>query len=424
LRILEADGEAQAALSQIKQPEDILDLDMPFGFPASLIYDELLKRQRRAVVNIRHRHFRMHLIEAFRSLYAAEGLVDRVRPSLVVLSHHINFSFGSVAWAAIRRNIPVIVLYGYHGSLRFFRPRTAADLFDFMDRPIAEELDQLDPMKAEELRAAGASYMKTRLNGRTSDIGALYAFGRQPVTGLTRDKLAAHFNWDPTNPIVAVYTGNWFDNVHGCGMTHFRDLMDWLKATLHVATANNHCNWLLRGHPCDEWFQSVRLRELVPESDSGHVGLAPESWNGSEVLGAADAVVSYHSTASLEYACAGKPALIADRGWYHDCGFALWPKSREEYLGLLASSWWERVDREKIKARAELFSGWFFSRVEKDTIWLDDSLRDELYQHIVGLPAEQGDAIGREVLRIRDWFQSGTRHLHTYTVPRNGTVFV
>lgn len=420
LSSIEGDREALAALKCIACPEDILDMELPFGFPAALVYDGLLKRQRRAVVDIHHRNFRFHLIEAFRSIYAAGRLIDRVQPDLLVMSHHINFSCGSLVWQALRRNIPVIVLYGFYGSLRFFRPRTSDDLWNFMDRPMAADMDAIDPEIAKSLRVLGEAYMESRLGGRVQDIGAVYAFGRQPITGLTRIDICARFGWDPGTPIVAIYTGNWFDNIHGCGMSHFRDLLDWLEATLRVAEKNRECNWLLRGHPCDEWFKSVRLDELVPQISGAHIGLAPDTWNGAEVLNASDAVVSYHSTASIEYACKGKPALLADRGWYHDCGFTVWPNSREEYLDLLASRWWESVNCEDIRSRALLFAGWFFGRLESVRLWRDDSLRNDLYPYLAKLPKDHREELDRETIRIREWFESGSRSLHTFTIARGG----
>ena len=151
------------------------------------------------------------------------------------------------------------------------------------------------------MRVIGADYMRRRIEGTLTDIGSVYAYQRQSRSNLTRESVATRFGWDPAKPIIAIYTGNWFDNIHGCGMSHFRDLLDWLEATLKAVETNTQANWLLRGHPCDEWFQGVRLNDVMPPLATAHVRRAPDEWNGADVLNVADGVVSYHSTAGLEY---------------------------------------------------------------------------------------------------------------------------
>ena len=53
----------------------------------------------------------------------------------------------------------------------------------------------------------------------------------------------------------------------------------------------------------------------------------------------------------------GKPVLVPDRGWYHDCDFVLFPKSRQDYANLLTQNWLKYIDVEKAKKNAELLQG-------------------------------------------------------------------
>ena len=70
-----------------------------------------------------------------RNLLAAAMVLDTARPDLLVMSHHIGFSFGGLFWMALQRGIPAIALYGHHNGLRFFRPRGIEEYFDFMHYP-------------------------------------------------------------------------------------------------------------------------------------------------------------------------------------------------------------------------------------------------------------------------------------------------
>ena len=418
-----ADQIADDLLAGTREPDDILRWRLPEDFPAGIFYDALLKRQRAPIVGIQHPRFRPDVREGVRSLCAAAAVLDAECPDAMVMSHHIGFSFGGLFWLALRRGIPVMAIYGHHNGLRFFRPRSTEEYFDFMHYPSACQVAALAPPLAETLRASGADYMDRRINGSLTDIGSVYAFQRQTRNNLSRAAVAAQFGWDPARPIIAIYTGNWFDNIHGCGMSHFRDLLDWLRATLDAVERNTQANWLLRGHPCDEWFQSVRLADIMPPLSVLHVQRAPDSWNGADVLNVADGVVSYHSTAGLEYGARGKAVLVADRGWYHDAGFVRWARSREEYLTLLSTKWWTGIDAARQRAAAELFAGYFFA-MRTDAcrgLWRDDSEGDALYPLIFSQLRNRPEALDADSRLIRDWFVNGGKHLHSFIVEDSRT---
>ncbi|MCH8220485.1 MAG: hypothetical protein IIA76_03980, partial [Proteobacteria bacterium] len=91
---------------------DILEWDLPFGFPPAILYDGLLKRQRGATLDLADIRLVGFVAQALGELYAADRLFDRLRPDLVALSHAVDFACGALAWQAIRRGVPAAVLYG------------------------------------------------------------------------------------------------------------------------------------------------------------------------------------------------------------------------------------------------------------------------------------------------------------------------
>jgi hypothetical protein len=199
-------------------------------------------------------------------------------------------------------------------------------------------------------------------------------------------------------------------------MSHFRDFLDWLEATVEVASENDAVNWLFRAHPCDEWYGGVTLRDLMPESPQRHVRLAEEDWNGSALMDSVDGLVTYHGTAGVEYAAAGKPVLLSDRGWYHDLGIAKWPKSRDEYLDALTRPWWKELDIEETTRRAQIFAGWYFGRPawQGGFVLEDDTVQWPIYARVPRLFADNPEPLRREVDTIRAWFHSDSRHYHTF----------
>jgi hypothetical protein len=388
--------------------------------PADFIYDGILKRQRSASVDLGDRHLLGYVTEALASIAAAEALLDSEQLELILLSHAVNFQFAALAWLAVRRRIPIVLLYGHYGVPRFVRVTDPTDLYDTTDRPTAEDLETLPETRRDALATAGSAYLDKRLGGRTDDMGARYAFQKASAR-ISRAALVERFGWDPDTPVVGVYASNWFDFPHPCGMTHFRDFLDWTQATLSTAQRQRRVNWLFKAHPCDQWYGGVTLSDLMPPLDAaGHIQLAPTDWNGSAVLDLIDGVVTYHGTVGIEAAAAGKPVLVADRGWYHDAGFVTWPRSREEYLDTLATDWWKAVDLHATRRRAQVFAGWYFGRPawQGRFVLADDTVQAPIYAGIQRLLTEDPTALRRELDTIRAWFASGRRHYHTFKMSR------
>lgn len=411
--------QAREWLAATHDPAEILEWELPHGVPALYLYDALLRRQRAVTIKLNHHKIEFHIADALRSLQAAGDVVARGGFDLIVLSHHIDTRWSALTFAAIARGIPVIVLYGNMGHIKFVRFDQARDTLRFYDCPTGRDLDAVPQVKAVALRRIGERYLtEFRWTGRTQDLGAIYAFQGSKRGVTSRDDIAARFEWDAKRPIVAVYLGNGWDNIHGLGMRNFRDLEDWLLATLQVANGTNAVNWLFRGHPVDQWYHGANLLDLIPAVTLPHVRICDTAWNNSDILDAVDAIVTYHGTAGVEFAAKGKPVLLADRGWYHDCGFAKWSKSRDEYLANLAMNWWQDMDLAANRERALLFSGLFFCAPEWRGRFVqgDDSRRQSLYGDMGALLDGDKHAVEREIDGIWRWFQAGAVNYHTWTM--------
>ena len=290
------------------------------------------------------------------------------------------------------------------------------DIFDFYDRPTPDEMEALEPHKFEAAREAGRIYLESRLSGKTDDIAAVYAFQKNSDQ-ISKEGIAQCFGWDPKKPIVAIYSSNWFDWPHQFGMTNFVDFHDWIVSTYEVAKANTDVNWLFKPHPAEELFGGEKLAKMLGQFDfPDHIALSHEGWSSQSVLHAVDALITYHGTSGPEFASLGKPVLIPDVGSYHACGFVRVASSREDYLSLLTQPWWEGVDHQDVKTKAELFCGLWFclpSTNEKFVI-PDDSLQDELYTTLPKLLTENRSVIDAEAALIREWFDTHHPYYHTY----------
>ena len=147
----------------------------------------------------------------------------------------------------------------------------------------------------------------------------------------------------------------------------------------------------------------------------------PYSYSGKDIIELSDGVVTLHGTCGIEFAVMGKPVLIADRGWYHDCGFAIYPKSRKAYGDLLSTNWYDQVNVTKTKNQAEIFSGIFFGipKWQKDLILPDDGDKELLRERIPYFVNNKIELIAKEIKLIKQWINSGSNDYHGFKIYKN-----
>jgi hypothetical protein len=397
-------------------PEEILTWKLPENVSPAIVYDGILKRQRLATVDVQHPLFKRHTSDALRAIEQSCHLLDKYNPDLIVLSHPFNFSWGSLAWQALSRGMPVVLLWALFGNLRFTRLRTVDELFRFYDRPNRKEIDALTAEKADALAAIGRQYLNERFNGRAGDLQAIYAYSRANQR-VGRMHLCECFGWDPAKPIVGLYASNWYDWPHQLGMTQFRDFLDWTQASVAAANKNDRVNWLFKPHPCEDWFGGIALADILADAETQpHVAVSDKSWSNADVMRSIDMLVTYHGTAGIEFASMGKPVLVPDRGKYDDCGFAKIAQTREHYLELLATDWWDDIDLVDSRRRAEIFSGWWMCAPDWQGkfVMSEDSRQDELYDIIPSLLASSRGEVEMELANLRTWWDSRHAFYHTF----------
>lgn len=415
-------ADARTLAASITRPEDILALQLPHGMPASFLYDAILKRQRAAVVDVTDPWIGHDILECLSALRCAERALERFDPDVVCLSHALNTRYTALACVCASAGRSPVVLFGNYGVPRLWRVEQADDVFNSMDRPSGRDIDSLPIEQAQHLERVGRQYLKMRFEGRATDLAGSWAFTKDSEAA--PERLRHELGWQEGKPVVAVYASNWFDFPHAFGMSVFRDFADWIQATLTAAESNTNVNWLFKAHPVDKWYGGITLASLMPETLPPNVRLVPEHWTGGNTMAVADALVTHHGTGAIEYAAVGKPVLVPDRGWYHDCGFALTARSRQDYLGLLASDWFVGRDTTEPSRRAAIFAGWYFCIPEwQDGALLpDDSTQLKMYPAILGQLREHREAIDTEVQTMRAWYESGEPFYHTYKM-RNAELY-
>jgi len=404
-------NKAKNILKKIVSSKEFLAISLPSEYPASFVYDDILKKQRGATPDFNHTSTVEVLKETLDHIEDARKLLNLYKPRWLLMSHAITMERGPLVWEALQRKVRVLLLYGNYGTPRFFKMTSLASFFS-VGRPEKKDMVFLAPKKKVNLRKIGLAYLYRRLKGASNDIGGKYAFSPKN----SQKNSNCLFNFAQRKPVIAVYASNWFDFPHALGMKHFTDFYDWITLTYKIALGANHVNWVFRSHPCDEWYGGTSLRHVLPPHMPRHISLLPMGIPGKAIQEIADGLVTFHGTAGIEYAAAGKPVLLAEKSWYHDMGFSVCAKSRADYIRLLQKKWWLGIDKVKTQNSALEFAGMYFCAPhwQKTILMPDDSDRKGLVNTLEKRNFESNRSIRKEVRLIKDWLSSKNHWYHSY----------
>jgi hypothetical protein len=413
--------DAERLLATVRDPQEILAWKLPDELPASIFYDAILKRQRRATVWLADPDLPDLVAEGLATYERAAEVVESAAPDLLVISHISNFNFGALVWAALTRGVRTVLLHGDYGVLRCMNLREPADIFRFPLRPSGDDAAALDAATRANLARAGKTYLEGRLGGKTQDVSAIYAFSRRQAVA-ERSVIAAGYGWPIDRPILAVLAPNWFDYPHSMGGLAYRDFAEWVSVLIEAAKSRPDVSWLFKAHPCDDWYGRINgpvLADLI-QGLPDNIRLADSSWNGSDILRAIDGVLTVHGTAGIEASFLGKAVLVPYGGWYGSAGFAQAAPTIEVYAQELRRDWWRRDDGVARAASAEIFAGWYFCVPSWHGTYKfkDDAFQDAIWPGTVGFFEEYRAQIEREIDELGAWLRSGHRYSHIFKMRR------
>ncbi len=400
--------------SKIHSSEDILRCDLPYSVPGKLLYDYLLKRQKRSKVDIDQKNFKRDLFTYLLNIENAISIVKKTKPRLAILSHGKSET-GPLTWICLKHHVEVIISKSDYGCLRYWRVNGCENIWDQQDCLSKNELDNLSEERLEGFENLGDKAVRRRLAGHDESMAAQFAY-KNPGTVVDKSAICDEFNWDIKKNIIGVYASTWFDWPHTYGMKNFRDFEDWITGVFEIASRDEKFNWLVKAHVSDSWYGGASIGDLIDLERFDHIKLASREWNGASMLTSIDAFVTVHGTVGIEATAIGKPVIVSDVGWYDDHGFVRRPNDRDEFLGLLSTDWWSDMDLGANSKKAKIFAGGYWGRPswQGDFALQDDSKQWNLYESLQRLPVVHKKVMTKESELIRSWYASGHPHYHTY----------
>lgn len=407
--------EAKSLVALLSSNDDILNWRLPMAFPAKMAYDSLLKRQELGAVDISKSNFLDLVVELLQNIYATKALLEYTQPDVVYVSHMLDSKYGSLAWNARMLGIKVVLGYGCFGALRYFRLTEPLDIYNWLSRPRPENIEALSTKQKLALEKIGAEYIGHRYAGNTQDIGATYAYQRDRIS-IGRENFCHEQGWDPRKPVISVYASAWYDFPHTSGMEFFRDFEEWINLTWQIAVESPQFNWVFRAHPCEEWYDGIRITDILSKNGGDHILICGAEISGAAMKEITDAIVTVHGSVALEAVSSGTPVMAADVGWFHDCNIAYFPGSRAKYLAALSRRWWEEINWDDACRNARVFSGFYYCLPswQENLIYGDHDEKEKLYPRMKELMQRNDLQLNREINCIRTWWGSAEKYYHVF----------
>ncbi len=181
---------------------------------------------------------------------------------------------------------------------------------------------------------------------------------------LIKDTVALTFNIPDNKPIYLLLTGVAWDATTNIKSQAFENMYDWAFKTIEWARKKPDIHLIVRVHPAENIVSEIApdLRtKFVPEMKKRNISIPgnvtiidfDKKFNTYDLLHSADVGLAYASTSGLEFACQGKPTVIAGECHYVHKGFTFTPKNLDEYLGYLNSCIQDNAEKINLE-KAEL----------------------------------------------------------------------
>jgi hypothetical protein len=348
-----ANGDVDAAslLGQVRSAEDLKGLRFHGADVGRQVLSTLSRYLHEGSVDLaepRARELAEELLPAaVRTARATEGLLDDVRPDLVVFNERNYAEQGPVSDVALERGLNVIqFVSGFDDDTLVFKRYTAATK-GIHPRSLADE--SWERVRSIEWTPERQAELDAEFARRYDKDATFLARWNQGWTREhSRDELRHDLGLDGEKPTAVVFSHVLWDANMFYGRDLFRDQEEWFVETVRAAAANDRANWIVKLHPANVWklrrdgyegeldeVRAIRthLGELPPHVRLLFPDTEISTWS---LFSVTDVGVTIRGSTGFELPCFGVPALTAGTGFYSGRGFTIDSASREEYLGRLA----------------------------------------------------------------------------------------
>ena len=315
------------------------------------VLSTISRRLRRGVVRLDDRQaqamIRELLPEALRSIHAADALVDRVRPSVVLFNEKGYAGYGSVYDVALARGLNVVQFLASHRDDAFIFKRYTPETRGIHCTSIsAATWARVRGLEWTDAREANLQQVfRDKYAGVWDHPNARMHAGKV-MAG--RAEILGEFGLDPAKKVAVLFSHVLWDANLFYGQDIFDDQEEWFVRTIGAAVANPRLNWIVKLHPANVWkleregggrhyYELDLIKKHFGELPPHVAVMRPESTvSPLAMFGLADHGITIRGSIGYELPCFGAPVLTAGTGRYSGLGFTLDSASVPQYLERLA----------------------------------------------------------------------------------------
>jgi len=312
----------------------LLDLKWNGMLIGDIVYDQYLACRQCATLHRRDLTIPKLIYQIVCLVDQNERLLGDRDTSAILLSHKVGASGAPMAAAAEKLSKPIYSLGGgRYGTLLCSSRRK-----DYEYRADESTLRELHALPEGVLEDIFQDVRKHLLEG-AFNADAKFAFDNKVISG--REEFARSFGLDPRkkNIFVMLHAFSDYPHSHFNGMI-FDDFYDWFIRTLEHAFANPSVNWIIKEHPASHFYpvgdvdwDAIKRRYAAP-----HILFIDSKikFNSLSIPVIGDAIITCLGSAGFEMSALGAiPSITASDNPYSEAGFALCPKTRQEYFEML-----------------------------------------------------------------------------------------
>ncbi len=313
------------------------------------------------VESFEERILRRYLEAALLTVIAVERLLDAGRFDVAVFHHGIYVPQGLIGEVCRRKGVRVVNWNPAYRKKSFIFSHGNTYHRTMMEEPV-ENWETLPWTEAMEERLK--KYLHSRKLG-SEDWIWFHQHAEEDMKNLER-----RFGIDFSKPCVALLTSVTWDACLHYPVSLYPRMTEWIFDTIRYFMKRPDLQLILRIHPAEvtggnpsrERVMDV-IRRQFPELPPNIFLIPPQDPASTYAVAAAcNAVLIYNTKAGIEIASLGIPVIVAGEAWVRGKGFTRDPRTREEYLAMLAELPYEKKMTGEEVLRARRYAYHFFFR--------------------------------------------------------------
>jgi len=343
--------------AELRRPEDILKLEYDGIRVGDLIYDDVLKLSGRRTIECIDDDVRLAVARSYYYYLQYRALFRERRYAYYISTHTAYSQYGLLCRMALSRGVKVIETTDI--QMAYYESITRDSLPTYHDgirNLIVSEL-AAPAITMSKLRESAQAALQRRLDAQVNQIDAEKAYRGKIYS---RSQLCEALGLEPGRKIAFVLAHVFSDAPHlSSGMLH-ADYYQWLQATLRICARVAGVHWVVKPHPSASLYgEEGMVEQMARDAGARNVVVCPPDLNTRSLCECADALVTVHGTAGLEFACLGIPTVLAGRPFYRGFGFTIEPATQEEYgLALARLATAAPLPEEQKQRALEVYAIW------------------------------------------------------------------